>query len=217
MQQHHQPHPGNPRCDPEKLRALASWYRAAAEQKSNPMIREGLLSRAADLDKEAKRLHERVHESHSLSLCLPVPGVGQRLVKSAKSSTSLDVARCSDSVTSRDAPTGQVFSPPRPQLQRNSLPENSATEATRDYDPVEDRTSHEGGNVRERTRVGGQMWVSRRRFGIGISRIEFSASSLLSCVDSSTSDSNRGREWDAPQRGDHGMLNVTALYLQLSH
>jgi hypothetical protein len=58
--QHHQLHPGNPQRDPEKLRALASWYRNAAGQKSNPMVREGLLSKAADLDNEAKRL-KRVH------------------------------------------------------------------------------------------------------------------------------------------------------------
>ena len=61
--QHHQPHPGNPHRDPEKLRALASWYREAAEQESNPMIWEGLLSKAEGLDKEAERISVRVHGS----------------------------------------------------------------------------------------------------------------------------------------------------------
>ena len=60
--QHHQPHPGNPHRDPEKLRALASWYRLAswhreaAEQESNPMIWEGLLAKAEGLGKGAERI-----------------------------------------------------------------------------------------------------------------------------------------------------------------
>ena len=61
--QHQQPHPGNPYRDPDKLRALAVWYRVAAEHESNPLICEGLLSRATNLDEEAELISGRVHAS----------------------------------------------------------------------------------------------------------------------------------------------------------
>jgi hypothetical protein len=56
-----QPHPGNPHRDPEKLRALAFWYRGASKQASDPMICEGLLSKAKNLDKEAELISGRAH------------------------------------------------------------------------------------------------------------------------------------------------------------
>ena len=42
---------------------LASWYREAAEQESNPMIWEGLLAKAEGLGKGAERISVRVHGS----------------------------------------------------------------------------------------------------------------------------------------------------------
>jgi hypothetical protein len=42
--------------DPEKLRELASWYRAYAERTGNPTIWEARLQTAEDLEEEAARL-----------------------------------------------------------------------------------------------------------------------------------------------------------------
>jgi hypothetical protein len=42
--------------DPEKLRELASWYRAFAERTANPMIWDSRLRTAEDLEAEAMRV-----------------------------------------------------------------------------------------------------------------------------------------------------------------
>ena len=42
--------------DPNKLRALAGWYRDFAERTANPAIWEARLLTAEDLDAEAARL-----------------------------------------------------------------------------------------------------------------------------------------------------------------
>ena len=42
--------------DPEKLRELASWYRAFAERTGNPTIWEARLRTAEDLEEEAERI-----------------------------------------------------------------------------------------------------------------------------------------------------------------
>jgi hypothetical protein len=42
--------------DPEKLRELASWYRAFAERTGNPTIWDGRLRTAEDLEAEATRI-----------------------------------------------------------------------------------------------------------------------------------------------------------------
>jgi hypothetical protein len=42
--------------NPEKLRELASWYREFAERAGNPMIWEGRLRKAEDLEAEALRI-----------------------------------------------------------------------------------------------------------------------------------------------------------------
>ena len=44
---------------PQKLRELASWYREFAERAANPVIWDGRLRTAEDLDAEADRI-ERV-------------------------------------------------------------------------------------------------------------------------------------------------------------
>jgi hypothetical protein len=41
---------------PDKLRELASWYREFAERSRNPVIWEGRLRTAEDLDAEAERI-----------------------------------------------------------------------------------------------------------------------------------------------------------------
>jgi hypothetical protein len=46
--------------DPEKLRELASWYRAFAERTGNPTIWEGRLHTAEDLEAEAARIERAV-------------------------------------------------------------------------------------------------------------------------------------------------------------
>jgi hypothetical protein len=46
--------------DPEKLRELASWYRAFAERTGNPTIWEGRLHTAEDLEAEAVRIERTV-------------------------------------------------------------------------------------------------------------------------------------------------------------
>jgi hypothetical protein len=51
--------------DPEKLRELASWYREFAERAGNPMIWEGRLRLAEDLDREAERI-ERTLAANSV-------------------------------------------------------------------------------------------------------------------------------------------------------
>jgi hypothetical protein len=48
--------------EPEKLRELASWYRAFAERAGNPAIWECRLRTADDLDEEARRLEQAVAE-----------------------------------------------------------------------------------------------------------------------------------------------------------
>ncbi len=52
----HRLHPGNPRGDPEKLRALAAWYRESAARARNPLIWAGLLSVADELERQAARI-----------------------------------------------------------------------------------------------------------------------------------------------------------------
>jgi hypothetical protein len=42
--------------DPERLRELATWYRAFAERTANPTIWEGRLRTAEDLEAEAARI-----------------------------------------------------------------------------------------------------------------------------------------------------------------
>ena len=42
--------------DPEKLRELASWYRAFAERTANPTIWDARLRTAEDLEAEAVRV-----------------------------------------------------------------------------------------------------------------------------------------------------------------
>jgi len=45
--------------DPERLRALAAWYRQFAEKTENTAIWEGRLHTAEDLEQEAIRLEQR--------------------------------------------------------------------------------------------------------------------------------------------------------------
>ena len=49
--------------DPAKLRELAAWYRAFAEQSGNPVIWEGRLLTAEDLEAEASQLETRSAQS----------------------------------------------------------------------------------------------------------------------------------------------------------
>ena len=46
--------------NPEKLRELASWYRAFAERTGNPTIWEARLRTAEDLDAEAARVEQTI-------------------------------------------------------------------------------------------------------------------------------------------------------------
>ena len=69
--------------DPEKLRELASWYREFAERAGNPVIWEGRLRMAEDLDEEARRIEQRetmrwrgrrkLQLSHGRPPCRPAP------------------------------------------------------------------------------------------------------------------------------------------------
>ena len=45
--------------DPTKLRELAAWYRAFAEQSGNPTIWDSRLRTAEDLEAEASQLESR--------------------------------------------------------------------------------------------------------------------------------------------------------------
>jgi len=45
--------------DPVKLRELAAWYREFAEQSGNPVIWDGRLRTAEDLEAEASQLETR--------------------------------------------------------------------------------------------------------------------------------------------------------------
>ena len=53
--------------NPEKLRELASWYRAFAERTGNPTIWEGRLRTAEDLEAEAARIERTVPQRIGVS------------------------------------------------------------------------------------------------------------------------------------------------------
>ena len=50
--------------DPRRLRELASWYRSLAERAGSPMIWDGRLRTAEDLEAEAARLERTVSRPH---------------------------------------------------------------------------------------------------------------------------------------------------------
>ena len=49
--------------NPQKLRDLASWYRAFAERTANPAIWDGRLRTAEDLEAEARRIEHSAPRS----------------------------------------------------------------------------------------------------------------------------------------------------------
>jgi hypothetical protein len=52
--------------DPVKLRELASWYRGFAERAGNPVIWEGRLQMAEDLEEEAEHIEGNQRQTPSM-------------------------------------------------------------------------------------------------------------------------------------------------------